>query len=183
MVRQIADLAALDTELVERVLFSDGLQARFEVGECTPREYYQQFCQLTASSPDVDAFAEAGNAIFALNHSMLPLVERLGERGYRMGVLSNTCENHWNYISNGQFSMLPGPFETAVLSYEERSMKPDRRIYESAVERAGAPADRVFFVDDRHENVAAAQQLGIDAIRFEGVRRLAASLRDRGIDC
>jgi HAD superfamily hydrolase (TIGR01509 family) len=60
-------------------------------------------------------------------------------------------------------------------------MKPDRRIYETAVERAGVLPQDVFFTDDRLENVAGAQAGGIDAVQFDGVDSLVAELRERNV--
>lgn len=57
--------------------------------------------------------------------------------------------------------------------------KPDRRIYDIAVERAGVPAERCLFVDDTLENVEAASALGMRAVRYrapEDLRRALAAL-------
>ena len=183
MVRQMAELAGVATDVVERVLFVEGLQDRFEAGECDRHDYYEQFCEATSSRPQLAALEEAGSDIFALNSAILPLIERLGQLDLALGVLSNTCENHWRYVSDGRYPVLPGPFQTAVLSYEQRSMKPDRRIYDAAIDRAGLPPEQIFFVDDRPENVEGAKAVGIDAIMFEGVESLATNLRERGFDC
>ena len=45
-------------------------------------------------------------------------------------------------------------------------MKPDRAIYDAAIERAGVAAHEVFFTDDRLENVEGARAVGIDAVQF-----------------
>jgi HAD superfamily hydrolase (TIGR01509 family) len=68
-----------------------------------------------------------------------------------------------------------------VLSFEAEAMKPDRRIYDAAIQRAGVPADRIFFVDDREENVAGARAAGIDAVQFVDCDTLIADLRKRNI--
>ncbi|MGW1502189.1 HAD family hydrolase [Streptomyces mirabilis] len=44
--------------------------------------------------------------------------------------------------------------------------KPDRRIYDIAVERAGVPAERCLFVDDTLENVEAAAALGMRTVHY-----------------
>lgn len=54
--------------------------------------------------------------------------------------------------------------------------KPDRRIYEIAVERAGVPADRCLFVDDRQENVDAAVTLGMTGVLHRDAADLRAAL-------
>lgn len=62
-------------------------------------------------------------------------------------------------------------------------VKPDRRIYEIAVERAGVPAERCLFVDDRQENVDAAVALGMVGIHYTGpddLREALAPVLGRG---
>ena len=54
--------------------------------------------------------------------------------------------------------------------------KPDRRIYEIAVERAGVPAERCLFVDDRKENVDAAVALGMAGVHYRGPDDLREAL-------
>ena len=68
----------------------------------------------------------------------------------------------------------------AVLSYEVRSLKPEPAIYDEAIRRAGVAADRIFFVDDRVENVEGARRAGMDAVVFTGVDQLQRELARRG---
>ena len=65
------------------------------------------------------------------------------------------------------------PFSPRLFSGHLGVVKPDPRIYRTALEVLGAPASRVIFVDDRPENVAAARALGIDGRVFEGAATLA----------
>ncbi|WP_404829404.1 HAD-IA family hydrolase [Streptomyces albicerus] len=55
-------------------------------------------------------------------------------------------------------------------------VKPDRRIFEIAVERAGAPAGRCLFVDDTLENVEAAVALGMRGVHYREPADLRGAL-------
>jgi putative hydrolase of the HAD superfamily len=59
--------------------------------------------------------------------------------------------------------------------------KPDRRIYQIALDVLQRDPEDVAFVDDRSENVAAAASLGIRAIRYEGSAQLTEELGRLGI--
>ncbi|WP_405085060.1 HAD-IA family hydrolase [Microbispora sp. NBC_01389] len=67
-------------------------------------------------------------------------------------------------------------FDHVVSSYDVGVIKPDRRIFEIAVEHAGAPAERCLFVDDRAENVAAASSLGMTGVHYRAPADLEAAL-------
>jgi putative hydrolase of the HAD superfamily len=59
-------------------------------------------------------------------------------------------------------------FDVVVVSYEVGLAKPDPRIFELCLSRLGAHAGEALFVDDRAENVAAAERLGIRTLHFTG---------------
>lgn len=59
--------------------------------------------------------------------------------------------------------------------------KPDRRIYQVALDILQRDPEDCVFIDDRAENVAAAASLGIHGIRYEGSEKLRASLEGLGI--
>jgi 2-haloacid dehalogenase len=72
-------------------------------------------------------------------------------------------------------------FDDVVVSGTEGVAKPDPRVFAIVAERAGLPLDRLAFVDDRADNVAAAAALGMDAILFTDAATLRADLRERGL--
>jgi putative hydrolase of the HAD superfamily len=73
-------------------------------------------------------------------------------------------------------------FDVVVVSYEVGLAKPDRRIFELCLSRLGAQPGETLFVDDREDNVAAAERLGLRAFLFTGddaARRLADAVGKR----
>ena len=97
-----------------------------------------------------------------------------------MGILSNTCESHWEYCAT-RFAVIRELFDVHVLSYEVGAMKPDPAIYRAAAEKVDLPPPEIFFVDDRLENVQAARKAGFDAVHYTTTEILGAALRDRGV--
>jgi 2-haloacid dehalogenase len=74
-----------------------------------------------------------------------------------------------------------GLFEDVIVSGVEAVAKPDPAIFEIVRRRTGRPLDRLVFVDDRADNVAAAAALGMDALLFTDAGALRADLRARGL--
>ena len=54
-------------------------------------------------------------------------------------------------------------------------------IYRRALDILGKPAERILFIDDRAENVAAQLPLGMKAIRFKGADALRRELESLGV--
>lgn len=69
-----------------------------------------------------------------------------------------------------------------VVSGAEGVAKPDRAIYELALSRFGFDAPRTAFIDDRPENVAAAADIGLQAVAFTDAGTLREDLQARGLD-
>ncbi len=185
MCRQMADVAGVPAAVVWEALFEGPRAAsvlwRFERGEVNALAVYEHFCERCGVRPDREAMFAAGCDMFAEIPASVKLVERLHASGRRLGILSNTNPIDWGFVSAGRFPFLNRCFEHAVLSFEARSMKPERAIYDHAVERAGVAASEVFFTDDREENVAGAIAAGLDAVLFTSAATLEKDLRDRNV--
>jgi len=182
MCRQLAAVAGVAEDIVRRVVLDETTLRRHETGQLNPNTFLEYFNRQTGTSADVDRWTEAVADIFTVNESILPIVDRLATAGHRLGVLSNTNEIHWRFVTDGRFApLLPGPFEHAVLSYEVGAMKPDPAIYAAAAERARVQPHEILFTDDREENVAAAREAGFSAVLFQGTADLCNQLARHGI--
>ena len=179
--RQMAEVAGVPQERVWQVVFEEGLQTRFERGALSSREFYDQFCQRTESRPEYDALLYASSAMFELHVPVIPLVAHLRAAGHRLGILSNTCAPHWEYVSGGRYAVVANYFDPCVLSYRVGVMKPERKIFEAASQAAGLPPQELFFVDDRPANVDGARAAGLDAVPFTTPGQLITDLVQRGV--
>jgi len=59
-------------------------------------------------------------------------------------------------------------FDVVVVSCEVGSCKPDPSIYQLRLDRLGEPAAQTLFVDDRAENLQAAESVGLQTLQFTG---------------
>jgi putative hydrolase of the HAD superfamily len=70
-------------------------------------------------------------------------------------------------------------FDPVTLSYEVRAAKPQPEVYKDCLEGIATKPGETLFLDDRAENVSAAQALGIQAMQFtfpeEMLKRLNGS--------
>jgi putative hydrolase of the HAD superfamily len=181
--RQMAAVSGVPADRIWDVIFESGLELLYEAGAVGSQEFHERFCRETDSHPDYDALAHAASAIFEVNLPMKALLAHLSAAGHRLGLLSNTNPIHWAYVAGGRYGMIPEVFEQVVLSYEVGAIKPDARIFRHAAELAGAPPERIFYVDDVAGHVAGARAVGIDAVQYTTTPALADELLRRGIRC
>lgn len=179
----IASLTGRSSAEVDQALFGSGLEDQFETGAITPSELHRQFCEtlgITDVLLDEQQLMRSMSDIFSPNQPMFALIAQLRAVNHRLGILSNTCVAHWEFVT-ARYRILDSLFGPKILSYEARSMKPDRKIYERAIDASGTAAASCFFVDDKPENVEGAIAAGLDAVLYQSVGKLAADLQLRGV--
>ncbi|TWU65603.1 HAD family hydrolase [Crateriforma conspicua] len=167
----LAELLSVDLAAADDVLHGADLQERFEHGEITGAQYAEEVCR-RCGRPDwlsqakggdqagVAAVLDAVSDMFTAVDGMDQVVVQTRDRVGRVGMLSNTCEAHWDWINRQAYSFLDSGFDPIVLSCRVASMKPDAAIYQAAESMADCGPSSIFFVDDKPENVEAARQRG-----------------------
>lgn len=123
------------------------------------------------SQKDVQAveLIKAWNAMLVeIPLQRLLMLKRLKTK-YQVYLLSNTNETHIRWVdhylkSNYNINSLSDVVHTAFYSHELLCRKPDQEIYHQVLDRAGIKAEESVFFDDNHENIGAAQNLGIISI-------------------
>lgn len=97
---------------------------------------------------------------------------------YYLGVLSNTFFGHWDHFITTE---LARQFNTVMASHLFGYVKPDPRIYQEALKRITASPAETLFIDDRKENVEAAQALGINSFQSKSPVDTIRGLQQLGI--
>jgi putative hydrolase of the HAD superfamily len=164
-------------EIPER-LSTCGLVEQFETGLIEPRDFVTQMSAVLDLAIDYDRFCQAWSSIFTETLVPEAMLEALAAR-YRLLLLSNTNAIHFEGLRQTH-SMLRH-FHHLVLSYEVKAMKPQPQIFQAAIALAGCRPEECFYTDDIGDYVAAAQNLGIDAVQFESLAQLQRELTKRGI--
>lgn len=115
----------------------------------------------------------------SVNEEMLGWAAALQNAGIRTAVLSNMV---WEILLHMQkrFGWLSG-FAQLTWSCELGIAKPDPEIYLYTCEGLGIPPEETLFLDDKPENVAAAEKLGMKGIQFTTVERLREELEERSL--
>ncbi len=178
---QLAQVLEVAPAEVSAELFEKGLQTRYETGEISTVEFCEFLNIRWGRGKSVAEIERAASDMFALNHDTLHLARQIKQAGIPIGILSNTCPAHWEFLAAGMLRDWLGEFDHVVLSYEEKVMKPHRDIYDAASSRSQTHPSQIMFVDDRMENVVGARQAGLVAEPFLGALQLRQQLQDRGV--
>jgi len=68
-------------------------------------------------------------------------------------------------------------FDVLIFSCKEGFRKPGKEIYEIALRRLNTQPEETIFIDDRIENIRAAESLGIHTILFENIKQFKKNLK------
>jgi putative hydrolase of the HAD superfamily len=179
--RQLGALCGWEPARVYEFVFRTDLNRRCDGGMVDAAEFCRLFRAETGCTSEDAALVLASSDIFRINPSTNAILAHLKAAGYRLGMLSNTCDMHYQFFSDGRFAMIADAFDVVVLSYALKVQKPDAAIYAEATRLAGVEPQEIFFTDDMPANVEGAKQFGWDAVLFTGAADLARELRARGI--
>ena len=94
--------------------------------------------------------------------------------------MSNTNPKHIQDEIEKRY-LFPSLVNGAVYSFDVGFRKPEKEIYEIAMQRANTKPQECLFIDDLLENIQAAKQIGIEGIHFRSSEQLKQDLVHLGI--
>ncbi|WP_267388250.1 HAD family phosphatase [Sphingomonas sp. GC_Shp_3] len=144
------------------------------------RPFADTSAELAALHPQhADLIAAWGPRFNEQLGDMLPgmraLVDDLDARDVPLYAITNFSAEFWPPFRAREAALFDR-FRDIVVSGDEDLTKPDPAIYHLALDRFGIAADDAVFVDDRADNVAAADALGIHGVLFTDADVLRADL-------
>ena len=162
-------------ELVDSNPQSEGmkLMSKLGVGMITTEEFCEAARKLTGTDvKNEDIIAAANKMLVEIPDEKKERLLQLKKAGYRLFLLSNTIDIHWDYCVELLFPYqnhgVEDYFEQCFLSQRMHLAKPNARIYEEVIRQANIHPDETLFVDDLKENCEAAEKLGIHT--FQNVK-------------
>jgi len=110
----------------------------------------------------------------------LPMLKKLRNSGYRIGLISNTSLFATSKLKKKTrlFDFIDYP----LCSYDAGMIKPDPRIFRKMLGIAKVRPSEVIMIGDKmDDDVRAARKIGMNAIHFQGYKKLKKRLASFGI--
>jgi putative hydrolase of the HAD superfamily len=179
---ELKRITALSHEDFERLYWID--RHAYDRGDLTGLAFWQKFVSdagLGLSAEDISQLNEWDARMWTtINPETLAWHKQLKEHGLKTGILSNMGDSVLENIERN-FVWITD-FDVLIWSYQHRLAKPDPAIYQLLLERLGTAPEETLFLDDKLENIEAAQQLGIQGLQFSTVDQLRRDLISAGMD-
>ena len=158
----------------------DSLEAvakEFDEGKISPEKFTERFARVLNVDIDVSQFKEMWSDMLTENVPAMNIVKELKGKA-RLLILSNINLWHFEYIRMN-FDVL-NHFDDLILSFELGYGKPDRRIFERAIE-CSRGSKQILYFDNIPEFVDEASKLGIHAYQYTGEDFLYRALINEGV--
>lgn len=163
-----SDLSGYKKERVKDMYYSsEGFEA-YEKGLISDHDFrnvVRETYSLQSSAAEIDT---AWNAMLrGIPLTKLKLLHRL-KQNYAVFLLSNTNSIHIKHINEimlpalgNEIGLLDTYFHRAYYSHVMKKRKPNADIFEQVLQENNLIADQTLFLDDNHDNIEGAKQLGI----------------------
>ena len=133
-------------------------------------EHYQTHFPMLQKQDFIDSW---NSILLEFPEYRFKFIQKLSEkRDYQLILLSNTNENHIEYIKENVpfFEDFKDCFDAFYLSHEIGMRKPNPDIFEYVLKQHHIRPENSLFIDDTAENVATASRLGFHTWNIEPTR-------------
>ncbi len=149
------------------------------------RPFAETSAELIAEYPEyAEHIAVWGPRFSETIPGMLPgmrdLVEELDAAGVPLYAITNFSGEFWVPFRAREAAIFDR-FRDIVVSGDEKLVKPDAAIYRLALKRFGLEPGEALFIDDREDNIAGAEVVGITGLLFTDAPTLRRDLVRLGI--
>jgi len=149
---------------------------RFMRGEISENEYWNELrdnygFQINDSISDE---FKKWNGLVA-NQDVLALVEEVKNQGWQTAILSNVIEPTYNVLQAVGFY---DKFDVVIASCKEGFAKPEKQIYQLALERLNTTPEESVFIDDKQANLDPAQEMGFRVILAENPEQIIRDVKE-----
>lgn len=148
---------------------------RYERGGLATYDCLEKLGEILDYEFDRDGIRRAFASILGDPVPGMDRIVELASRHHTVALASNTNPIHIALAEANVPSL--GSLPIRFLSYEMRALKPEPEYYQKVLRGLALRPEEVMFIDDRRENIDAANALGMTGILFQNPEGLLETLR------
>ena len=163
IVSQLTRTIGVETAVMVSALFGE-MHDDYEKGKLTDEQFFSSVMANISSEKKLTQteFFDSWRSMLGEVTETFYYAQKLSKR-IPVWLASNANQHHINF--GGVRTKMDG-FAGAVYSFEVGARKPDERFFNAMLRAADANVSESLFVDDRMENVAIAEKMGMAVIHY-----------------
>lgn len=170
---KLAKYSKKDARYIYDFIFNSEMLDEYERGKINSMEMFSAISGELGLDISFEKFKEIWSNIFTIKEGIEQLIHRVKTLA-KIAVLSNTDEMHFEDIRD-KVEIIKD-FDWLFLSHEAGYRKPEKEIFEYAINKTGISPENIIFIDDIQEFVEAASKLGITGILYKDIITLKKDL-------
>ena len=168
---KLSKLSNLSSLKIYKLIFESDLINLLNEGKISPGEFFEEIKKLLKINITFYKFYKIWTEeVFKENVEISQLINYLRIKKYKLCILSNINELHFQYISH-KFNII-NKFDEYFLSYKIGYQKPNLKIFQKILKKFNLPPDNYIYIDDIEEYINVAKSLGIKGIVFKSATQL-----------
>jgi len=139
--------------------------SEFQKGFISEPEFWKKICNDLdiSTQKGYSLWGKAFRHVYSPKEKMFHLATSLKKNSYKTGLLSNTEAPAVEWFYEHHYQM----FDVLIFSCNEKTIKPERKIYEVTLTKLGTKPSETVFIDNRRDYIQGAREVGIKAILFK----------------
>ena len=161
---RLSQSVPLTARELEAYFWRSGLEVLYDGGKISSVQFYKEVKRVVRHTLSYKQFKKIWNEVFTPKKDTFALIRRLSPRT-RLVLISNTNAMHYEYVRK-KYPIL-NHFDRLILSFKEKTRKPDEAIYKTAAKACKAMPQEIFYIDDRRDLTEAAKELGFHTFTYK----------------
>jgi epoxide hydrolase-like predicted phosphatase len=172
--QQLAERLGMEYEDLGRIIFESETGIQASVGSITALQHWESVMQrLKRPYEEMSSIRDEFFAGDIIDRQLLDFLRSL--RGKTItGLISNAWSDLRDYLVREK---MEDAFDHIVISAEVGVVKPEAKIFQVALEKAGVSPNEAVFVDDFYANIKGCEKLGMKGIHFKDAESTLQQLK------
>jgi putative hydrolase of the HAD superfamily len=170
--RRISKSSGENLEITKQKLFP--LVSKYEKGELNSESLRLKANELFDLNFSKEEFFRIYGDVAEPHSQNIKILKKLAEN-YDIGIISDIGEIEFQYFVEPSGILEYCNF--IVLSFRVGVCKPDIEIYKKLLRKTDCSVGEILYIDDKNENITAAEQIGMTCIHLKEINQLKKQLR------
>jgi putative hydrolase of the HAD superfamily len=162
--QRLADRLGMEYDDLSRIVFDSDTGLQASIGTITSEQHWESVMKrLKRPAEELTTIRDEFFAGDIIDRQLLNFLRSLRGK-IQTGLISNAWSDLRDYLTREKMIDV---FDHIIISAEVGVAKPDPKIFQIALEKAGVSAGEAVFVDDFYANIEGCEKIGMRGIHFE----------------